>query len=195
MLGDQKQLKPRVNCYQLIEMNLDCSMFERLIKNKLEFVQLGKQCRMRDDIADLLRSLNIYTNLKTNDEVRHMSAPLERLVCMQLGINFLFFADRKPAITFHLIALDIVYFSWNTLNQKNGLKDPTVCRTSTKSTKSWRSLSIWWRTITALTISQCFVLTVARYILTLSADRGTFWAVDESKRRLEHHFWDCYGKN
>ena len=87
MLGDQKQLKPRVN-YQLIKMNLDCSMFERLINNNLDFEQLGKQCRMRDEIANLLRSLNIYTDLKTNDEVRHMSALLERRAWMQSRDKF-----------------------------------------------------------------------------------------------------------
>ena len=70
MLGDQEQLKPRINCYQLKKKHLDCSMFERLINNKMNFTQLGQQCRMRDDIADLLRSLNIYEDLKTNSEVR-----------------------------------------------------------------------------------------------------------------------------
>ena len=70
MLGDQEQLRPRVDCYKLAtEKNLDCSMFERLLNNKMPFEQLGQQCRMRDDIADVLRSLNIYKDLKTNNEV------------------------------------------------------------------------------------------------------------------------------
>ena len=69
MLGDQKQLQPRLNCYELKSKYLDCSMFERLINNKMSFQQLGRQCRMRDDIAQLLRSLNIYEHLETNDEV------------------------------------------------------------------------------------------------------------------------------
>ena len=68
MLGDQEQLKPRVNCYQLKKKRLDCSMFERLINNKMSFTQLGQQCRMRDEIADLLRELKIYDVLKTNSE-------------------------------------------------------------------------------------------------------------------------------
>ncbi|CAB4043683.1 Hypothetical predicted protein, partial [Paramuricea clavata] len=68
MLGDQKQLQPRVNCYKLTQKNLNCSMFERLINNDMPFKQLGKQCRMQDDIADLLRSLEIYPGLKTNKE-------------------------------------------------------------------------------------------------------------------------------
>ena len=73
MLGDQEQLKPRVNCYELTKKNLDCSMFERLINNEMPYQQLGQQCRMRDDIADLLRELNIYKDLKTNDEVIDLS--------------------------------------------------------------------------------------------------------------------------
>ena len=71
MLGDQEQLKPSINCYQLKKKkHLDCSMFERLINNGMNYTQLGQQCRMRDDIADLLRELKIYKDLKTNDEVR-----------------------------------------------------------------------------------------------------------------------------
>ena len=71
MLGDQEQLTPRVNCYELTKnkKHLDCSMFERLIRNKMNFTQLGQQCRMRNEIADLLRSLDIYKDLKTNEEV------------------------------------------------------------------------------------------------------------------------------
>ena len=69
MLGDHEQLKPGINCHKLKKKNLDCSMFERLINNKMNFTQLGKQCRMRDDIADLLRELKIYKDLKTNEEV------------------------------------------------------------------------------------------------------------------------------
>ena len=66
MLGDQEQLKPYVNCYELTKKNLDCSMFERLINNKMPYQQLGKQCRMHDHIAKLLRSLEIYDDLQTN---------------------------------------------------------------------------------------------------------------------------------
>ena len=69
MLGDQEQLKPRVNCHQLRKAKLDCSMFERLINNGMPFKQLGRQRRMRNDIADLLCSLDIYKNLETNLEV------------------------------------------------------------------------------------------------------------------------------
>ena len=71
MLGDQKQLKPSVSCYELKrDKKLDCSMFERLINNGLDYKQLGKQCRMRADIAQLLGKLEIYDDLRTNEEVR-----------------------------------------------------------------------------------------------------------------------------
>ena len=72
MLGDHQQLQPRVTCHKLKDKHLDCSMFERLINNEMQFTQLGRQCRMRDDIANLLRSLNIYKDLTTNDEVGHI---------------------------------------------------------------------------------------------------------------------------
>ncbi|XP_028399862.1 NFX1-type zinc finger-containing protein 1-like [Dendronephthya gigantea] len=75
MLGDQEQLKPRINCYQLRGKKLDCSMFERLINNGMPFKQLGKQCRMQNNIADLLRSLDIYKNLETNFEKTNDNDP------------------------------------------------------------------------------------------------------------------------
>ena len=70
MLGDQEQLKPSVTCYELKRYkNLDCSMFERLINNNLDHQQFGKQFRMKDDIAQLLRELGIYKVLETDLEV------------------------------------------------------------------------------------------------------------------------------
>ena len=44
-------------------------MFERLINNNLDHQQLGKQFRMKDDIAQLLRELKIYKVLETDHEV------------------------------------------------------------------------------------------------------------------------------
>lgn len=69
MIGDHKQLKPLVNFHRLKKHNLDLSMFERLINCNLPYKQLEFQCRMRDEFADLLRLLNIYKDLKTNEEV------------------------------------------------------------------------------------------------------------------------------
>ena len=69
MIGDHKQLKPVVHFNRLKKHHLDLSLFERLINCKLPYIQLGFQCRMRDEIVDLLRELKIYDNLQTKDEV------------------------------------------------------------------------------------------------------------------------------
>ena len=70
MIGDHKQLRPMVHFHRLKkEHNLDLSLFERLINCKLPYIQLGFQCRMRDEIVDLLRELKIYDDLQTKHEV------------------------------------------------------------------------------------------------------------------------------
>ena len=70
MIGDHQQLKPVVQNPRLRKTNnLDVSMFERLVNCKIPFKQLEYQCRMRDDIVDLLRALKIYKELKTKTEV------------------------------------------------------------------------------------------------------------------------------
>ena len=70
MIGDHKQLKPLVNFHRLKKHHhLDLSMFERLVNCNFLYKQLVFQCRMRDEFADLLRQLNIYKELKTNEEV------------------------------------------------------------------------------------------------------------------------------
>lgn len=70
MIGDHKQLKPAVHFHRLKKHHhLDLSMFERLVNCKLPYRQLEFQCRMRDEFVDLLRRLEIYKELKTNEEV------------------------------------------------------------------------------------------------------------------------------
>ncbi|PFX18911.1 Helicase required for RNAi-mediated heterochromatin assembly 1 [Stylophora pistillata] len=70
MIGDHEQLKPTVHFHRLKKHHhLDLSLFERLINCKLPYIQLGFQCRMRDDIVDLLRELKIYDNLQTKQEL------------------------------------------------------------------------------------------------------------------------------
>ena len=70
MIGDHKQLRPTVHFQKLKRRHhFDLSMFERLINCQLPYKQLGFQCRMRDEFVDLLRQLNIYPDLKTNEEV------------------------------------------------------------------------------------------------------------------------------
>ena len=70
MIGDHKQLSPQVN-YDLLrrKCNLQTSMFERLIVGGLDYTQLDTQGRMSDDIANLVRELNIYTKYETRHEV------------------------------------------------------------------------------------------------------------------------------
>ena len=68
MLGDHQQLRGLVQCDALRRHNLiDKSMFERLIEGKLPSVQLGYQCRMREEFVETFRHL--YPHLKSNVEV------------------------------------------------------------------------------------------------------------------------------
>ena len=65
MIGDHHQLPPQVNTYTLKKKyHFDTSMMQRLVENKLPFVQLTLQNRMRPEIAELLS--DIYPNLKSN---------------------------------------------------------------------------------------------------------------------------------
>ena len=74
MIGDHKQLKPMVHFHRLRKHHhLDLSMFERLVNCKLPYKQLEFQCRMKEEIVDLLRELKIYSKLQTNVEVHVMS--------------------------------------------------------------------------------------------------------------------------
>ena len=63
MIGDHQQLRPKPNDYHLAtDCNLEVSLFERLIKNKLPFATLEVQHRMRPEIAKLI-SPHIYPDL------------------------------------------------------------------------------------------------------------------------------------
>ena len=55
LIGDHKQLRPKPNCYELEKKyDLHVSLFERLIRNGIHFVNLRVQHRMRPDIASLI---------------------------------------------------------------------------------------------------------------------------------------------
>ncbi|XP_015763067.1 PREDICTED: NFX1-type zinc finger-containing protein 1-like [Acropora digitifera] len=70
MIGDHMQLKPIVHFPELRKHNhLDVSMFERLATCNLPFTQLQYQCRMRDELLELLRELKVYKGLKTNEKL------------------------------------------------------------------------------------------------------------------------------
>ena len=62
MIGDHQQLRPKPAVWKLAKkFNLDVSMFERMIRNKLPFECLQKQHRMRPEISQCIRFL--YPNV------------------------------------------------------------------------------------------------------------------------------------
>lgn len=69
LIGDHKQLRPKVNNYALtIEKgdgyDLNCSMFERLVRKGFPHQALTEQHRMRPEISNLIRQLDIYPDLR-----------------------------------------------------------------------------------------------------------------------------------
>ena len=55
MIGDHQQLRPKPNDYRLAtEYNLEVSLFERLVTNKIAFATLEVQHRMRPEVAQLI---------------------------------------------------------------------------------------------------------------------------------------------
>ena len=70
MIGDHQQLRPKPNDYQLAtNCNLEVSLFERLIKNKLPFATLEVQHRMRPEIVQLICP-HIYPDLTNAPNVQ-----------------------------------------------------------------------------------------------------------------------------
>ena len=68
LIGDHKQLKPSPTVYQLAKKyNLDLSLFERMINNKVTFESLEFQHRMRPEIANIIRLF--YPYLKDHELV------------------------------------------------------------------------------------------------------------------------------
>ena len=71
LIGDHQQLRPNPTVYELAKnYNLDVSLFERLIKNKIAFSKLEIQHRMRPEISKLLVP-HIYSELVDHDSVTH----------------------------------------------------------------------------------------------------------------------------
>ena len=69
MIGDHQQLRPKPSDYHLAtKYNLEVSLFERLVKNKLPFVTLEVQHRMRPEIAELICP-HIYETLRNAPKV------------------------------------------------------------------------------------------------------------------------------
>lgn len=69
LIGDHKQLQPKPNCYDLeVKYNLSVSLFERLIRNKIPYVTLTVQHRMRPEISSLIHP-SIYNHLEDHASV------------------------------------------------------------------------------------------------------------------------------
>ncbi|KAF3940389.1 hypothetical protein ABW19_dt0202991 [Dactylella cylindrospora] len=73
LVGDHKQLRGHCNVRELEQdpYNLDMSMFERLVRNGVDFTMLTKQRRMRPEIRKIL--MPIYPELE--DDVQVMNKP------------------------------------------------------------------------------------------------------------------------
>ena len=68
LIGDHQQLRPSNAVYELaVNYNLNLSLFERLINNKVEHVTLQCQHRMRPEISKLI--VPIYPSLQDHPEV------------------------------------------------------------------------------------------------------------------------------
>lgn len=64
LIGDHMQLKPLTNSFDLAKnFYFNVSLFERMIRNNMEYVTLDVQMRMKSDICDLVRSAT-YISLK-----------------------------------------------------------------------------------------------------------------------------------
>lgn len=69
LIGDHLQLRPNPAVYELAKkFNLEISLFERLIKNQIEYFQLKQQHRMRPCISSLLVP-HIYKQLLDHPSV------------------------------------------------------------------------------------------------------------------------------
>lgn len=69
LIGDHQQLRPSPTVYELeLHYALNVSLFERMIKNGINYYQLSLQHRMRPCIAKLLTP-HIYSNLQNDPSV------------------------------------------------------------------------------------------------------------------------------
>jgi superfamily I DNA and/or RNA helicase len=74
LIGDHKQLRPKVNNYSLTAekgegFDLNVSMFERLVRSGVPHTTLNKQHRMRPQISALVRSLT-YPELEDAEKTQ-----------------------------------------------------------------------------------------------------------------------------
>ncbi|CAD8184636.1 unnamed protein product [Paramecium pentaurelia] len=72
LIGDHQQLKPHMECYDLeVKFRANISLFERLIKNGLEYVTLRFQRRMKSKFADFIRL--IYKDYQDHSTIQEQN--------------------------------------------------------------------------------------------------------------------------
>jgi len=70
LIGDHQQLRPSPTVYDLqINYNLDVSLFERMVKNGMQFSRLCLQHRMRPEIAKMLDHIYAEPKLQNHESV------------------------------------------------------------------------------------------------------------------------------
>ena len=70
LIGDHQQLRPNPTVYNLqINYDFDVSLFERMVRNGMEFARLCQQHRMRPEIAKLLDHIYLDPKLENHDSV------------------------------------------------------------------------------------------------------------------------------
>ncbi|XP_031564674.1 uncharacterized protein LOC116300052 isoform X2 [Actinia tenebrosa] len=94
LIGDHKQLRPKPTVHELaIKYNLEISLFERMVLNKMDCKMLSIQHRMRPEIAQLTKRIykdEIYDDVSVTmfEDVRGMKTNL-------------FFLDHRGVESFH----------------------------------------------------------------------------------------------
>ncbi|KAH9515708.1 NFX1-type zinc finger-containing protein 1, partial [Bulinus truncatus] len=68
LIGDHQQLRPKTEVYELAKnFGLEISLFERLVKNNINCIQLTEQHRMKPEISKYMK--HIYPHLKDSQSV------------------------------------------------------------------------------------------------------------------------------
>ncbi|CAK85699.1 unnamed protein product (macronuclear) [Paramecium tetraurelia] len=90
LIGDHQQLKPHLECYDLeVKFRANISLFERLIKNGLEYATLRYQRRMKSKFADFIRL--IYKDYKDHSSIEEQN----KIHLEGFNSDLLFFDHRK----------------------------------------------------------------------------------------------------
>jgi hypothetical protein len=102
LIGDHKQLRPKVNNYALTiakgdGYDLDMSLFERLVNAKVPHTTLNKQHRMRPEISSLVKKL-------TYPELEDADSTMARPALRGFQDNVIFISHNHPELNADRIA-------------------------------------------------------------------------------------------